>query len=205
MKKNKYAMLYYIMASLLFCCCQQSTANRNGQVNNKVQDQLTCSESIPEMKYEEAILAIDTLVRNFESASLLFGEEKFVCLYENGKQFKEEAIKFLALTTVTQRQKLISVYSMQGLGLDDYVRYVEGSAPLYRDGVINEKLMDLIICANVPEKYILVRNYDNPQVRSLLQDIKSYPNCTDEFKRSIYKILTGITWNEIESFLKYRG
>ena len=66
MKKNKYAMLYYIMASLLFCCCQQSTANRNGQVNNKVQDQLTCSESIPEMKYEEAILAIDTLVRNFE-------------------------------------------------------------------------------------------------------------------------------------------
>jgi hypothetical protein len=198
-------MLYYIVASLLFCCCHFSTSKKDNQANNNAHKQVTCSESIPDMKYEETILSIDAAVQNFESANFLFGEEKFVCLYENGKQFKEEAIKFLSSTTATQRQKLICIYSMQGLNLDDYISFAEGAAPLYQEGVINERLMDLIICANIPEKYILVRNYNNPKVKSLLQGITNYPNCSRDLKESIDKILTGETWNEIEEFLRNRG
>lgn len=148
--------------------------------------------------YDTTILLIEKKAVNNVSWDELFGIKEFTDVYEHSPFYIDNAIEFLGREEFTTAQKKISINSMQRAKLEDYVRLCEECKSLYDNGKIPEEILKWAINPNFSNKHLIVRNYENAGVIKLLSSVKNDPKVSDEFKKSIEKILNGKSWEGIK-------
>ena len=87
-----------------------------------------CTESAPRSyaEYRAEIVAIRQRVVDLTAAGDLLGVANFVALYEHPRNSISNALCFLEDPSNSNETKMVAVYSMQKLPLDEYVTFERG-------------------------------------------------------------------------------
>lgn len=177
-----------------------SCGSHNGKKLEKTNTELDNS-----MTFKEKIHRIEKQVVDLTSPSSLFNSKIFIEIYEHPKAYMEDAILLLSDTCITEQQKAIAVYSMQRLELNDYKIFLNETALLYSEKVINELIMRIVISSGFGKDYIVVKNYKDKEIEKILKEIQENDFNSREFNSLINNIIKGKTWKELQSYLKNSG
>ena len=198
MKSNLYKIFIGIFCMNFCFGCSGSTSSLKVQNDTDKRLPVVMDSNYQKVGYDTTILLIEKKAANNVSWDELFGIKEFIDLYEHGSFYIDNAIEFLSRGESTPAQKKISINSMQKVRLEDYIRLCKECKFLYDSGKISEDILKWAIAPNLSNKYLIVRNYENTEVVEFLNSIKSDPKVSEEFKKSIEKILSGISWESIK-------
>ena len=126
--------------------------------------------------------------------------------HPSGKSFDELAaagaenidlcIRYLAESKETGRQKLIALYSMYKLDVDDYVVFVRKLAKLYHSGLLSPRELSGAIYYRY--SLVAVEKYNNPKIQALFKEMAAQEDIPPDIKEEIRYIRSG------EGFAKKR-
>jgi hypothetical protein len=153
-----------------------------------------------QMIYKETIDTIDKKVVDLTAASDLFGIDEFISIYEASMKYKDEALLFISDSINSAQKKQITVYSMQSLPDSLYIDFCSSVVSLYEKGNVADELAETAVFYSINKKYQIIRNYKNPKVISLLENLKAFSK-RNEIKERIDNILSGKAWDKLADFL----
>ncbi|MEO5890621.1 MAG: hypothetical protein ABIQ31_10230 [Ferruginibacter sp.] len=153
------------------------------------------------LNYTASILEIDLGNQGGGTWEALFANKEFIDVYEHNAYYIDSAIRFLSDPQFTIHQKTICVYTMQRTKLKDYIRILEHCANLFNKGKIEELLMNRAISPTFGRRKIILKNYDDEAVKSILERTRDGGKASQEFKVMIDKILSGEYWKNTQKFI----
>lgn len=114
--------------------------------------------------------------------------ESFDELAAAGAENIDFCIRYLAESKETGRQKLIALYSMYQLGVDDYVVFVRKLAKLYHSGLLFQRELSEGIhrYSDLP-----VEQYNNPKIQALFKEMAAQEDIPPDIKEEIRYIRSG--------------
>lgn len=200
--------LYKLFSSAFFVifCIGCSGSNSSPVAKQNISNKLTIMDTnYQKVGYAVTILQIDKRCENSGTWDALFADKIFVNIYEHSSYYVDSAIEFLSDEKFNLHQKTVCVYSMQRVELQDYIRFFEECKNLFNTGKIPELLLNRVISPTFGKKKIVVANYDNVDVKRILESIKDGGKASKEFKVMIEKILSGEYWNNVKKFMDESG
>lgn len=197
MKSNLYKFLIGIICVNFCVGCSGSTSS--SKIQNDADNKLiTMDSNYKKVGYDTTILLIEKKAVNNVSWDELFGIKEFTDLYEHSTFYINDAIKFLGREEFTPAQKKISINSMQRAKLEDYLKLCDECKFLFDIGKVSEDILKWTITPNFSNRHLIVRNYENAKVVEFLNSVKIDTKVSEEFKKSIEKILSGKSWESIK-------
>jgi hypothetical protein len=114
--------------------------------------------------------------------------ETFDELAAAGAENIDFCIRYLAERREPGRQKLIAMYSMYQLGVDDYVVFVRKLAKLYHSGLLFPRQLSEGIhrYSDLP-----VEQYNNPKIQALFKEMVAQEDIPPDIKEEIRYIRSG--------------
>lgn len=198
MKVYLFNILLYTLGLNIFSCSNSTPTIKN----NKLQMGSTIYQK---QNYDSIIMIIAKKAEGFETSQGLLLIDEFKELFEHDSLYVEDAIDFLAKDSATLQQKKITIYAMQNLEIDSYIKFCKMSKVLFDENKIPEFILKTAVNPNFLKKYLIIRNYGNPNVVALLQTIKSDTKVSSDFKQWVDEVLSGKSWNDIEKFTEDSG
>jgi len=195
--KNKIFTLIIIAFIINGCDFSSERKQKNNKSNNYKKDTI--------MIFSHKILAIEKKVVDLTSPSDLFMFQDFIKIYEKPNLYKANALEFISQRETTEQQKTITLYSMQNLNIKDYLDIVRTLYNLYLKNEINLNLLERSLAYPFNQNYLIIKNFDNSDVRQLLNQIRNTEEVSNKFKLSIDNILSGKTWKKIKKFKENSG
>ncbi|KYP13484.1 MAG: hypothetical protein A1D16_12365 [Flavihumibacter sp. CACIAM 22H1] len=142
------------------------------------------------LSFDSTILLIEKKVVDLTSAEDLFAVQEFVGIYENPHLFSGDAISFIYRADRTDQQKLIAVYSMQKLSLNEYLKIFEKAIAQFNNSKLSEVVLENIISAPIGKEKIILNNSRNQSVLKLLNELKNNSRVSEKLRYRIEKIIT---------------
>jgi hypothetical protein len=132
----------------------------------------------------------------------LLEDKAFVDILEHSNLYFKDAMALLSVGHFTPAQAEICICAMQNLSVNDYVKFCKLYMSLYKRGKLSEQIIEDVISPDFLKKRIIIYNYDNPDVKALLESIrddKTFPN--KDFKKYIQNdILSGKAEKDLKAF-----
>jgi hypothetical protein len=147
--------------------------------------------------YRTEIVSIRQKVVDLSAASDLLGVAHFVALYEDPRNSISNALCFLEDPSNSDETKMVVVYSLQKLPLDEYVVFEAKLLDMSRAQQFSSKLFNQAIFPGLEWSIKLQRNYQAPEVKALLNSIAQSSLVNEHNKSYISDILSGKAWKQI--------
>lgn len=195
--KNKIFTLIIIAFIINGCGFSSERKQKNNKSNNYKKDTI--------MIFSHKILAIEKKVVDLTSPSDLFMFQDFIKIYEKPNLYKESALDFISQRETTEQQKTITLYSMHNLDIQNYLDIIRTLYNLFLKDEIKVNLLEMAITYPFSQNHLIISNFDNSDVRQLLNQIRNTEEVSNKFKLSIDNILSGKTWKKIKKFKKNSG
>ena len=87
---------------------------------------------------------------------------------------------------------------MQQASLENYIKVVNQCKELFDSGKIAEDILEWAVIPNFSNRHLLVRNFENANVKRFLIDMQYDKRISLRFKENIGNILSGTLWNNIK-------
>jgi hypothetical protein len=199
MKNEAKMVTVYFLFFVFFYTCSD---NNNKNVNTTAEKTNSKNMKIQKINYDSVILLIEKKVVDLTSPDDLFRIPEFKEVYENSSFYINDATKFLFEQKFTTQQKFIVIFSMQRLTLKEYTDFLTVCKSLYIKGSISEDILATAVSPDFGKKRVVIENYNNPNIKKILLDIKSQDSISIEFKKMIEKILSGEYWKNIKKSIQ---
>ncbi|MEO8404595.1 MAG: hypothetical protein ABI480_08375 [Chitinophagaceae bacterium] len=183
-----------------FIGCSGTDSGQASIKNNG--NKLKMGSNYSTVDYTATILQIDKKSENSGTWETLFTDKEFIDIYEHSSSYIDSAIRFLTDEKYSLHQKTVCIYSMQRAKLEDYVLILEQCANLFEKEKIPELLLKRAISPTFGKKRPVIENYNDANVKRILESIKGDGKVSQEFKTTIEKILSGEYWNNIKDSLE---
>ena len=121
----------------------------------------------------------------------LFADTSFVNLCEHSLDYVDSAIQFISNDKFDYHQKMTCILSMQKLSIKNYTRLLEVCINLFEKDKISELQLENSIDPNFGKRRVIIKNYDTPEVKRLLNKIKNGKKISLKFNSHINQILSG--------------
>lgn len=115
--------------------------------------------------------------------------ESFDELAAAGAENIDFCIRYLAESKETGRQKLIALYSMYQLDVDDYVVFVRKLTKLYHSGLLGPRELSGAIYYRY--SLVAVEKYNNPKIQALFKEMAAQEDIPPDIKEKIRYIRSG--------------
>jgi hypothetical protein len=122
--------------------------------------------------------------------------ETFDALADAAPENIDLCIRYLTESKENGRQKLIALYSMYKLDVDDYVVWIRKLTKLYHSGLLGPRELSGAIYFRY--SHVAVEKYDNPKIQALFKEMAAQEDLPPDIKKEIRYIRSG------EGFAKYR-
>jgi hypothetical protein len=142
-------------------------------------------------EYQKSIQGIYRDVVDLVAPSDLFGVTNFVELFEEPQRYKTNAIVFLGDKSNTDEQKMVVVYSLQRLPLDDYVKYEQELLHLAQRSKLSKTFLNRSIFPASDWNTTLEFNYEESGVRKLLRELAACDLISEDNKAYVKSVLSG--------------
>lgn len=170
------------------------TPDKNSGTINRIKADTTYEK----VNFDSTILLIDQKSKNSETWDALFYFKEFTNLYEHSLIYFSDATLFLSRESHSEQQNKICICAMQRAPLENYIDIVRECKSLFDDGKISEDLFRWAIDPNFSKSHLIVRNYSEEAVKTLLNDIYQDKNASTSLKETIQNILSGSLWSDIK-------
>jgi len=155
------------------------------------------------INYANKVIAIDRLAGQIIATEGLLYDESFIRLAKEGTANIDACVQFLADQGRTSQQKMIAILSMHSLGVREYVLFLHKLADLFDKGLVTSNdLGSAVVPANAFST-VLIENYNESDVRSLLMGIAERKGIRPATKSAIESILSGKALEDWISFRRY--
>ena len=151
---------------------------------------LSCGQKFNKVKYCDAILNIELRTGELVAATSLFNDTIFLNIFKYSNLYKEEAIAFLSDSSYSEQQKMISVFSMQNLNVNNYIDYAEKSFVFYEQNKISDNILRVVLSSDVNSNN-LKKVYGDKRFLSMVKNVYLLPKSSDKLKRIANAILIG--------------
>src|SRR6185369_5229800 len=174
--------LAFIIASFFFVAGCNRENNRsvvavNYDYNGFRLDTLT--SSIDQKIFTSTIDSLDQPLDYYEA---LLGSKEFQNMFEHSRLYINNVIKYLADSSKTKRGKIIAMMTMQRKDYLKNLNFLYACDYLFKKNVIDEKILAEMLFPRLdPENRDIIKNYNDGQVRDVLNDIKNNPKTTSGF------------------------
>jgi hypothetical protein len=181
-----------------YCGCSNSSHNSKEQ---GLTDATTKANPIIIKKNFDSLMLVDKNIQ-LEFYEELLEDKAFVDILEHSNLYFKDAMALLSVGHFTPAQAEICICAMQNLSVNDYVKFCKLYMSLYKRGKLSEQIIEDVISPDFLKKRIIIYNYDNPDVKALLESIrddKTFPN--KDFKKYIQNdILSGKAEKDLKAF-----
>jgi len=131
------------------------------------------------------------------SAQSLFYSDSFIHVFENPYKYMEDAKKIMTDPYTSIQEKKIAIYSMQKMGLSNYLEWNNFMYRLYKNGKINHNELEISISGrSLVEYHILERSYKDKRVKAFFTLLISDSTLTN--KEKYKKIVSGEIWKGLD-------
>ena len=160
------------------------------------------SQPVPQSneEYKAAIIKIRRNVVDLTSANDLFGITNFVSLYENGTIYTTNAVVFLEDASNADEEKMIVVYSLQKLPLDEYLTFERGLLKMANEHRISKTLFNRALFPGLEWSTKIQCGFAQENVKRLLAELAQSSSVNDVNKTYIKDILSGRECEKIKEF-----
>jgi hypothetical protein len=196
MKRESVLIVVFFIYANFICCA--SSQSENIKVEDKRKTENSININIQHLRFDSTIVTIDKSSIGSVSWDGLFLDGNFIRIYENGSDYIDSVVNFLQSNIHTVRQDKIAICCLQKLEINQYLEFSEKCKKLFLQNKISEDLMYWIINPNFSQQYLMVRNYNNPQVIDFLNDLRKQTKISKELEKKIDSILRGDIWNTIK-------
>ena len=141
--------------------------------------------------YREQIQLIEQSIIDRTSTSDLFGVTNFLALYREPKSSLSNAISFLKDRSQSSAAKMIVIYSVQRLPLNEYLAFERQLLILAREKAITREFFNKAIFPGLNWNVELQKHYKLRRVRNLLKELKRSTILDNGNKAYINEILSG--------------
>lgn len=179
-----------------FCACTNLTPTNNMKANDNKSQALDINYQ--RVGYDTTILLVDRKCETCETWDAFFNIKEFINIYEHSNLYMTEALLFLSNDKYTDRQKKTCICSMQRTTIENYIKICKQCKDLFDTGKVTESILAWAIAPNFSNRYLIVRNFNNENVKILLQSVKDDPKVSTGFKDTVETILSGVLWNNIK-------
>jgi len=128
----------------------------------------------------------------------LHHSEPFRLIRDDPERFADAAKELLTSQKLSKRQKMILVYAMQGLPWNTYLELLNSAAVAFKNGDIDDSVVELMICPGTDWSTRVVSKYADPKVVNLLLRIAA--TADTPLQNLINRILTGEIWKGAQQF-----
>jgi hypothetical protein len=142
-------------------------------------------------QYQGCIQAIHRQVVDLTASDDLFEASNFVAIYSDPNAYLTNAMRYLGDVTNSDECKMIVVYSLQRLQLDDYVNYERNLLHLARAGSLSKSALNKAVFPALEWSTKIQINFEKPNVRKLLQECVQSDLITPENKAYSRDVLSG--------------
>jgi len=152
-------------------------------------------------------LPFDTLLKNVDTEiqgiwdppiRIAIAEDKcFLVLYDGAEKYYNNFINVLTSKEYKESEKMICIFAVQKLELNQYVKFTDDCILLFKKGAINE---DMLYYVCFPDgwktKYRFAENYNNEDVKRILTTVLSVKSLSKRTKVIVQHMYTGEMWRE---------
>jgi len=149
------------------------------------------SQSESYSKYQQCVESIHRQVVDLTAADDLVRITNFIRLYLRPNLNLTNALRYIDDPTNDDVGKMIVVYSLQGLSLNDYVDYEKNLLYFARDGRLSKSTLNEAILPALDWSTKIQVNFERPNVRSLLKAFINSDLVTAENKQYFREVLSG--------------
>ena len=193
----------YIIGVCIIYCCVSGCNGDQVQKNSNTKDNLMGNVLVE--NYNKTILKIENKFGQSETWENLFLDSTFLYLYEHSSYFTDSAIAFMSDEKYTNNQKIICVFSMQRASNVDYIKFLTACENLFDENKLNENVIKQSVAPSFGKRRIVIKNYNNPSVRLILQKILKNKSLSSSFKQLLENIISGKTWEGLKKFNEENG
>jgi|SRR5579859_3236077 len=147
--------------------------------------------------FDSTILVLDERSKDSETWDVFFDFKEFKDIHEHSPIYLKDAMKFLSNESYSERQKKLCLCSMQRAPLEGYVKIVVQCKELYDNDKISEGPLDWAIVPNFSKAHTIARNYNDDNVRDVLNNILQDKKISTDLKETVKDILSGVLWKNI--------
>lgn len=144
--------------------------------------------------FEEKLIAIAHKTDPHKNPENLFLSRDFVWIYRHPSCYLPHVISLLNNPSCSEAEKLIAIYGMEKLDLDNYLLLLQEGIKLYQKGIISQELLNILLGFSLAECHPLIKNYQSIHTVDFLNAIRSLRipwNLFDYIPEHITSILSG--------------
>jgi len=185
--------------TLILCIVFFYSCNRKiYEIQTKNVDELSgikdCNSSILKDKLSIFILSRE---EDYNIQYLTQKEEKeYYYFYHNAKKYIDPAKKLLKCENLSNYQKRIIAYAMFGLEFKEYLDFVNYCYKCFEKKLFSEKVLLSSINSYYTNEDHIIKNYDNEDVKELLDKVRNNSLITNELRKHINNVLSGKVWED---------
>jgi hypothetical protein len=135
----------------------------------------------------------------------LFDIKEFLEIYENPQAYLEAVIVLISQTNLPVLNKQIISLSMQKLPLTQFLVLISTTSEAVEQQVTDAEVLELMLFPPFNWGAQLAINYENPEVRALLEQIVKMPQLSDNTRTLVDKILTGRAKQDLQQYREMQG
>ena len=158
------------------------------------------NSSVIKMQYAIKISEIEQHLKSPGTYEELFFDSNFLGLYENSITYVDSAIKYVAQVQYSDHKKAICILSLQRADIQNYLPFLDSCITCYQNEIISEDLLYMAIVPNFGKKRPVVKNYENPYERQLLEKMLNQSGLSNQFKSTITSILSGKLYKQLRDY-----
>lgn len=186
--------LRLILFIVLFYSCNRSIYKIQNKNVNDFKEIKDCTSSIFKDKLSTYILSREEDYNiNYLTSEQ---EEEYYYFYHNANKYYDSAKKLLKCENLNSYKKRMIVYLMYGLKFNKYLDFVKYCYSAFEKKLISEKVLLSSIISYYTNEDHVIKNYNNSDVKILLNKIRNNTVITEEFRKYINDVLIGKVWED---------
>jgi len=196
---NLIKKLIFLGLSLPIFGTAYSSCSNTDQRNEKQASNDTKNDATYHKKNFDSLMSVDKNL-HLDYYEELLNDKAFVSIYEHSSLYLNDAIAFLSKNNFNTMQAEVCICAMQNLDAKHYIGFCKFYLSLYENKRIVAGVLQDAILTDFLKKRIIIDNYTNPDVISLLNGLKNDKNMTKDFRRDIPDILSGKAKKDLDDF-----
>jgi hypothetical protein len=149
--------------------------------------ELNCSYS----EFKKRIDRIDDSINTMSTTAEYYSVDDFKNIFDSASYYYDHSMAFMSDSGEPNGKKIIVMYLMAALPLEDYLLYVNKLNELYKKKFINDYIFVYALINPITACPVLVMNYRNKKERRLLWKILLENQQSKEIRQAILDILSG--------------
>jgi hypothetical protein len=153
------------------------------------------------MSYEDYFRETLELSSRMESSpawSDLFLHDQFRRMFLVPEQHFLYAQMLVADAKAIEEQKMIAIYSIQGIPLEEYLEFLRHVVSLARSDLLSSRLMEKAIFPSYQWNTLLAEHYQNPSVVGFLQLVRQVGGLSESAQKRLSLIESGEACEDVQ-------